>query len=126
DIGVRRVAAAFFLRKLRADFRQGLAPTGWRRFHFSQGLNGHRMFLCRRYGSGGTGAGRGGAELSENCGRSTMTKTPDSFADRPERPGQPAAPDALSELLRAVRLTGAGFFRGSFPAPFGCRSPERS
>jgi len=54
-----------------------------------------------------------------------MTKTPDSFANRPERPGQAAGPDALSELLRAVRLTGAVFFRGSFTAPFGLRSPER-
>ena len=34
-------------------------------------------------------------------------------------------PDVLSEMLRAVRLTGSVFFGGSFTAPFGVISPER-
>ena len=33
-------------------------------------------------------------------------------------------PDVLSEMLRAVRLTGSVFFNGSFTAPFRDREPE--
>ena len=45
-----------------------------------------------------------------------MTATPRSIAD---------APDVLSELLTAVRLTGSVFLNGSFSAPFGVISPSR-
>ena len=45
-----------------------------------------------------------------------MTTTPRSIAD---------APDVLSELLQAVRLTGSVFLHGRFSAPFGIISPAR-
>jgi len=45
-----------------------------------------------------------------------MTATPRSIAD---------SPDVLSELLRAVRLTGSVFLNGRFSAPFGVISPAR-
>ena len=53
-----------------------------------------------------------------------MTGTPPSFADTP---GSPAAegPDALSDMLRAVRLTGSVFLSARFTAPFGVVSPQR-
>src|SRR5262249_6231318 len=54
-----------------------------------------------------------------------MIETPDSFAGTPPRASQVAGPDVLSELLRAVRLTGSVFFKGSFTAPFGVISPKR-
>ena len=44
----------------------------------------------------------------------------------PKRRGPGAAePDALSEMLRAVRLTGAVFLSARFTAPFGVVSPKR-
>src|SRR3954447_17255790 len=52
-----------------------------------------------------------------------MTGTPPSFADAPPRPE--AGPDPLSEMLRAVRLTGSVFLNGCFTAPFGVISPKR-
>jgi len=52
-----------------------------------------------------------------------MTGTPPSFADTPESPA--AGPDVLSEMLRAVRLTGSVFFSGRFTRPFGVISPKR-
>src|SRR5689334_79330 len=52
-------------------------------------------------------------------GQPTMTETPPSFADRP-----PAA-DALADMLRAVRLTGAIFLKARFTEPFGVLSPQR-
>jgi AraC family transcriptional regulator, alkane utilization regulator len=54
-----------------------------------------------------------------------MTETPPSFADSPAR--EPAPPDAdmLSEMLRAVRLTGAVFLSARLTAPFGLVSPKR-
>jgi AraC-like DNA-binding protein len=45
-----------------------------------------------------------------------MTATPRSVAD---------PPDVLSEVLRAVRLTGSVFMHGQFSAPFGVISPAR-
>ena len=48
-----------------------------------------------------------------------MTATPPSFADRP--PGA----DVLTDMLRAVRLTGAIFLKASFTEPFGILSPQR-
>jgi AraC-like DNA-binding protein len=45
-----------------------------------------------------------------------MTTTPRSLAD---------TPDVLSELLRAVRLTGSVFLNGRFSEPFGVISPAR-
>jgi AraC family transcriptional regulator, alkane utilization regulator len=51
-----------------------------------------------------------------------MIETPPSFADTP---GRPAGPDVLSEMLRAVRLTGSVFFNGSFTAPYRIVSPKR-
>jgi AraC family transcriptional regulator, alkane utilization regulator len=54
-----------------------------------------------------------------------MTETPPSFAGTPDRAATAGAPDVLSEMLRAVRLTGSVFFGGSFTAPFGVISPRR-
>ncbi len=51
-----------------------------------------------------------------------MIETPRSFAGTP---GHPAPPDVLSEMLRAVRLTGSVFFNGLFSAPFRIISPKR-
>ena len=53
-----------------------------------------------------------------------MTGTPPSFADTP---GSAAAaePDVLSDMLRAVRLTGSVFLSARFTAPFGVVSPKR-
>ena len=52
----------------------------------------------------------------------SMIETPISFAGTP---GRLAAADVLSEMLRAVRLTGSAFFNGSFTAPFRIESPKR-
>jgi AraC-like DNA-binding protein len=54
-----------------------------------------------------------------------MTGTPPSFAGTPDRGPPAAGPDALSEMLRAVRLTGSVFFGGRFTAPFGVISPKK-
>ncbi|HZO46457.1 MAG TPA: AraC family transcriptional regulator [Xanthobacteraceae bacterium] len=54
-----------------------------------------------------------------------MTETTPSFAGTPDRPATAAGPDVLSEMLRAVRLTGSAFFGGCFTAPFGVVSPKR-
>ena len=45
-----------------------------------------------------------------------MTATPGTIADQP---------DVLSELLRAMRLTGGVFMDGQFTSPFGIVSPAR-
>jgi AraC-like DNA-binding protein len=45
-----------------------------------------------------------------------MTATPGTIADQP---------DVLSELLRALRLSGAVFMDGQFTSPFGITSPAR-
>ena len=45
-----------------------------------------------------------------------MTGTPESFA---------ATPDLLTDMLRAVRLTGSVFFNATFSEPFGVISPKR-
>lgn len=45
-----------------------------------------------------------------------MTEKPENIAD---------PPDVLSELLRAMRLTGAVFMDGRFTSPFGIVSPAR-
>jgi AraC-like DNA-binding protein len=45
-----------------------------------------------------------------------MTATPGTIADQP---------DVLTELLRAMRLTGAVFMDGQFTTPFGIVSPAR-
>ncbi|WP_428659232.1 AraC family transcriptional regulator [Reyranella sp.] len=47
-----------------------------------------------------------------------MIETPNSPADPPDL-------DVLSEMLRAVRLTGAVFFSGRLTAPFALLSPKR-
>jgi AraC-like DNA-binding protein len=52
-----------------------------------------------------------------------MTETPPSFAATPDRAAA-GGPDVLSEMLRAVRLTGSVFFGGNFSAPFGVISPK--
>jgi AraC-like DNA-binding protein len=54
-----------------------------------------------------------------------MTGTPRSFADPPGRAAGTAGPDVLSEMLRAVRLSGAVFFNGCFTAPFRVVSPKQ-
>src|SRR3954451_21906598 len=51
-----------------------------------------------------------------------MIQTPSSFADTPDRP---AAGDLLSEMLRALRLTGSVFLNGSVPPPLRIFSPKR-
>lgn len=51
-----------------------------------------------------------------------MTETPPSFAGTPDRT---ATADVLSQMLRAVRLTGSVFFGGTFTSPFGIVSPSR-
>ncbi|MEW6453504.1 MAG: AraC family transcriptional regulator [Pseudomonadota bacterium] len=52
-----------------------------------------------------------------------MTETPPSFAGTP---GTPAGGyDVLSEMLRAVRLTGSVFLNANFTTPFGVISPKR-
>jgi hypothetical protein len=53
-----------------------------------------------------------------------MTRTPSSFADTPLREKPPQARDLLSDVLRAVHLTGAVFLNARFTAPFGVMSPR--
>jgi len=55
----------------------------------------------------------------------TMTRTPPSFADTPFRENTPRSRDLLSDVLRAVRLTGAVFLSARFTAPFGVITPQR-
>jgi AraC family transcriptional regulator, alkane utilization regulator len=54
-----------------------------------------------------------------------MTVTTPSLADATPRAASAAGPDVLSEMLRAVRLTGAVFLSARFTAPFGIVSPSR-
>ena len=51
-----------------------------------------------------------------------MIETPPSFAETPDRPD---SADVLSEMLRAVRLTGSVFLNGRFTEPFGLIAPSR-
>jgi hypothetical protein len=43
-----------------------------------------------------------------------MTETPGSFAETPDR--RPPGPDVLSEMLKAVRLTGSVFLNACLTA----------
>jgi AraC-like DNA-binding protein len=52
-----------------------------------------------------------------------MTETPRSFAETLDRQS-PSGPDLLSEMLKAVRLTGSVFMNASFTAPFGVIDPK--
>jgi len=52
-----------------------------------------------------------------------MTVTPLSHAETPDR-HRPAGPDLLSEMLKAVRLTGSVFLHARFTAPFGVVAPK--
>ncbi|HXF86771.1 MAG TPA: AraC family transcriptional regulator [Xanthobacteraceae bacterium] len=52
-----------------------------------------------------------------------MIEPPSSFAEMPDR-RLPAATDLLSEMLKAVRLTGAVFLNACFTAPFGVIDPK--
>lgn len=52
--------------------------------------------------------------------RIAMTAIPSNIAETPSAPH-----DVLSEVLRAVRLTGSVFLDGRFTAPFGVISPQR-
>lgn len=52
-----------------------------------------------------------------------MIEPPRSHAARPE-PLRQAGPDLLSEMLKAVRLTGAVFLDACFSAPFGVIDPR--
>jgi AraC-like DNA-binding protein/mannose-6-phosphate isomerase-like protein (cupin superfamily) len=56
-----------------------------------------------------------------------MTETPTSFAKAPFQGSSAPSPgaDVLSDVLRAVRLTGAVFLSARFTAPFGILSPKR-
>ena len=51
-----------------------------------------------------------------------MTETPDSMTERP--PASGADVDIVSELLRAIRLSGGVFFRAEFSDPFSIESPR--
>src|SRR6267143_6370551 len=54
-----------------------------------------------------------------------MTDTPDSLLETPVRgPGRAEPMDILSEVLRAVRLSGAFLFRGEFSSPWSCAAPD--
>ena len=64
-------------------------------------------------------------EISPVSEYQTMIETPSSFAEAPARGAVPPEPDALSEMLRAVRLTGAVFLSARLTAPFGIVSPQR-
>ena len=55
----------------------------------------------------------------------TMIETPPSCAEAPAHMATPPEPDALSEMLRSVRLTGAVFLSARLTAPFGIVSPKR-
>ena len=55
----------------------------------------------------------------------TMIETPSSYAEAPVPAATRPEPDALSEMLRAVRLTGAVFLSARLTAPFGIVSPKR-
>jgi AraC family transcriptional regulator, alkane utilization regulator len=52
-----------------------------------------------------------------------MIETPPSFAATPDR--DKAGHDVLTEMLRAVRLTGSVYLNACFTAPFGIVSPKR-
>src|SRR5665213_1360035 len=52
-----------------------------------------------------------------------MTVTPLSHAETPDR-HRPAGPDLLSEMLKAVRLTGSVFLHARVTAPFGVVAPK--
>lgn len=52
-----------------------------------------------------------------------MAATPGSLAETPNYP-RPGGPDVLSEMLKAVRLTGSVFLYASFTAPFGVTAPR--
>ena len=54
-----------------------------------------------------------------------MIETPPSYAEAPAHMATPPEPDALSEMLRSVRLTGAVFLSARLTAPFGIVSPKR-
>lgn len=54
-----------------------------------------------------------------------MIETPSFLADSPARAPAPPDADMLSEMLRAVRLTGAVFLSARLSAPFGLVSPKR-
>jgi AraC-like DNA-binding protein len=52
-----------------------------------------------------------------------MTATPHSYTGTPDRRAA-AGPDLLSEMLKAVRLTGSVFLHARFTAPFGVIAPK--
>ena len=52
-----------------------------------------------------------------------MTETPRSFAATPDRPSA-AGPDLLSDVFRAVHLTGGVFLSACFTEPFGVIDPK--
>jgi AraC-like DNA-binding protein len=55
--------------------------------------------------------------------KAAMLGTPHSFAETPDR-RHGAGPDLLSEMLKAVRLTGSVFLHACFTAPFGVVAPK--
>src|SRR5512146_2864507 len=55
----------------------------------------------------------------------TMTGTPLAFADAPPRHAESRTIDVLTDVLRAVRLTGAVFLSSRLTAPFGITAPKR-
>ncbi len=54
-----------------------------------------------------------------------MIRTPSSFTETPEHVLAPPDADMLSEMLRAVRVTGGIFLSARLTAPFGLVSPKR-
>ena len=113
------VAAAVLLGEPRTDFVQNRAPIEWRRWF---GVAGHGQtwdapsvryaLSCGRRSRDRPRPTTDGRDISGEYAPSTMTETPPSFAETPGRPAA-AGPDVLSEMLRAVRLTGSVFFGGS-------------
>ena len=55
-----------------------------------------------------------------------MTRSPGPLLENPERPPGAPAPDPLSDVLRAVRLTGAVFFRVDASSPWVIEMPDSS
>ncbi len=58
-----------------------------------------------------------------------MTETSDLLIEKPFVPDAipgPSGTDALSDILRVFRVTGAALLRGEFKSPWGCHNPPAS
>src|SRR3954463_8054869 len=81
--------------------------------------------ICRIISAAGSPDVQRISHISFGSVNPTMTETPSSFAEAPPRSPTRPIPDALSEMLRSVRLTGAVFLNARLRAPFGIVSPRR-